>query len=108
MEKTPRKSTRAKWLLLNQDYESLDLTMREFCAERKVNIYTFKDWQKKFRKESAGASKGASSVELFRELPPTSGQGSYSMTLRGGRTLTVESGFMESELRKLIGILESC
>lgn len=108
MERTPRESTRAKWLLLDQDYARHDLTMREFCAERKVNIYTFKDWHKKFRKESSDVSAGANSAGLFRELSDVSVRGSYSMTLRGGRTLTVEGGFIESQLRKLIEILESC
>lgn len=108
MERTPRESTRAKWQLLYQEFESLELTVREFCTERQVNIYTFKDWQKVFRKESAGVAKGANPVGLFRELSDVPVQGSYSMTLRSGRTLTVESGFIESRLRKLIEILESC
>ena len=108
MENTPRESTRAKWLLLHHEFEALELTVREFCAERKVNIYTFKDWQKRFRKEGGEVSAGGSSVGLFRELTAGRGQGHYAMTLRGGRVLAVESGFIESELRKLIGILESC
>jgi len=83
MENTPRESTRAKWLLLHQEFEGLNLTVREFCAERKVNIYTFKDWQKRFRKEGGKVSALGSSVGLFRELSAVTGQGHYAMTLRG-------------------------
>ena len=108
METEPRESTRRKWQILHEEFESLNQTVKEFCVERKVNIYTFKDWQKKFRKEAAGICRGASSEVLFRELLPNVTQSSYSMILRGGRTLAVESGFIESELRKLIEILESC
>ena len=109
MEKTARESTRAKWRMLHDEFEGLEQTVREFCTERKVNIYTFKDWQKRFRKEEGGEVLAVGGTAgLFRELSPVRVRGSYAITLRGSRVLTVECGFIESELRKLIGILESC
>ncbi len=109
MKKPPRASTRRKWQLLHEEFKSCNQTEREFCVERKINIYLFRGWQERFRKEHVEVAKqGARPVSLFREVTPQAAQGSYSMTLRSGRSLAVESGFVESELRKLIEILESC
>jgi len=109
MADTPIESTRAKWLLKYREFESLELPVREFCAERGINYYTFKSWQATFRKNSAGVVAGSVSAKAFRELTPISAPSSaYTITLRCGRRLSIESSYVESRLRKLIEILESC
>jgi len=101
-----RATTRAKWLELYRAFEGSGLTIREFCAERGLNYYTFKGWQAEFRRESEAACiEPGGFIEVRRE--PLSAS-SYRITLRSGRELQIEGGFVESRLVKLIEILERC
>jgi hypothetical protein len=45
---------------------------------------------------------------VFRELRNTSVTSTYHIGLKNGRTLSLEDGFTESALRRLLGVLESC
>ncbi len=61
------------------------MTVKAFCAERKLNYYTFKGWQRVFSREG---------VEQFRELAPTpNAEASYAVVLANGRELKVSAGF---------------
>ena len=110
--RTQRESNRAQWVSLHQEFENLELTGREFCLERGLNYCTFKSWKSTLRKEQrASAAPRSTGNELFRELSPDlsgSSSSQYLITLRIGRTLSIEGSFIESRLRKLIEILESC
>lgn len=82
--------------------------MKTFCAERGLNYYGFKYWQKIFRKESGHVAKKKSAAP-FRELTPEmEPRTTYTVTLRSGRMLAVEESFSEPSLRKLIEVLETC
>jgi len=87
-------------------------SVASFCAERGVKFHTFRYWQKIFEQQSAPSTEAVSSnCPVFREIsicPPSSASSQYSILLRNGRTLSIGASFAESDLRKLIEILESC
>ena len=102
-----RETTRMKWRELHLEFSKGTQKAREFCAERGINYYTFMGWRGVFGKQKKqGTERG-----LFRELPPVwtpESLATYGVRLRSGRTLELTGGFVESEVRKLIEVLESC
>ncbi len=60
-----RNEDRARWTKLVADYESADLSQREFAQERGVSLSNLRNWIYKLRKESR---------PLVADAPKVSGQ----------------------------------
>ena len=97
---TKQSKVRAKWLGEYRAYEGSGLSIKEFCQERDINVYSFRDWRKRLGKEEGLG---------FRELSPQgAAEASYMIVLRNGRELRLSAGFLEARVRQLVGLLESC
>lgn len=111
-DKEDRAAKREQWRALLEEFGSQEQTVDSFCTARGVKFYTFKYWQKIFKQESAPSTGTVpSNRPRFRELSistSSSASSMYTILLRSGRTLSVGASFNQSELRKLIEILESC
>jgi hypothetical protein len=55
-----RRSDRAKWLEIIQQYQSSGKNQIQFAEERGLNIWTFRNWLYKFRKDGSLKAKGRS------------------------------------------------
>ena len=55
-----RKSDRAKWLKIAKEFESAGKSQGEFCKERRLNVWTFRNWLYRFRKDGSLKAKGRS------------------------------------------------
>lgn len=75
-------------------------TIDEFCMNRGVNKYTFK------KRKYGSANKAKVDLSEFIEIPR--GVASLNIKLKNGRILEVSSGFNESDVHRLIKLLESC
>ena len=89
-----------KWEQLIQEQRTSGKTIEEFCANRGVNKSTFKK-----RKYGIG-KKPTDLVKEFIEVPRRTA--TLSVKLKNGRILEISSGFNESEVHRLIRLLESC
>jgi transposase-like protein len=69
---------RVRWTKLVADYESSDLTQREFAVERGVSFSNLRNWIYKLRKETR---------PLDQEPPKVSGQVSEREAVAGGSRL---------------------
>ena len=85
------------WRAVHEEFSSSGLSIKEFCAERKINYHTFKGWQKQFAKENKGA---------FLEVATLPSSASYAVVLRSGRELRVSGSFSEARVRQLIRVCE--
>lgn len=75
-------------------------TIEEFCASRGLNKYTFRS--QKYRAARNGRAGGADFFEIRSDGV------ALRIKLRNGREVEVGTGFNEKELRRLVGVLESC
>ncbi len=88
------------WQELIKEHETSGLTIEEFCLRRGVNKYTFK--KRKYAKERAAPRGPAGFIEVTRRAA------TLSVKLKNGRSIEVSPGFNESEVQKLVRVLESC
>lgn len=93
-------TTEPDWARLIAEQTTSGMTVDDFCASRGVNKYTFK--KRKYSSKRIEATGRADFVEL------TFGEGTLTVKLRNGLVLEVGHGFKESEVRRLVGVLESC
>jgi hypothetical protein len=91
---------RLKWLGVYREFEASGISIRDFCAERGLNYSTFRDWQRRFSKESREAG--------FVEMALPVSSCAYTLILRNGRELRLSASFSPPRLRQLIEVLESC
>ena len=61
-----RKSDRAKWLKIVKQYQSSDKNQIQFAEERGLNIWTFRNWIYRFRKDGSLNVKGRASKKRRR------------------------------------------
>jgi len=102
MSRIYRRQAEEKWRELNELFESSNESQKKFCEHHEIGIAAFQYWRAKFRKEGK--------EEPFRELFPalTNMKVEYKIELHKGRKLCLEGGFLDSDVRRLIGVLESC
>ena len=82
--------------------------MADFAARAGVSAWTLYDWR---RRLAAGDDDGDAASRLVEvtvvPTPAPMGAG-IRVQLRSGHRLDVRPGFDDHELRRLIGVLESC
>ena len=86
------------WRSVYEEYTASGLGVKEFCAEKSLNYYTFKEWRQEFEREHAGAFIEVGAAALS--------EASYTLVLKGGRELRVSGGFNEARVRQLIKVCE--
>jgi hypothetical protein len=91
----------AKWRRMHQAFLESGLTTKDFCQERGVNYYTFKDWSKRFAKEAP--QRGA-----FVEIGLPLSRQEYTIVLKNGRELRLGASFGAARVRQLIELCEAC
>ena len=99
-----RASKREERAALYRTWASSGQSGAEFCREQGIEYWVLREAipQERDPKRRIGKSE-------FQELPPVPIQeADYSVTLRNGRELRIPSQFNESQVRALIGVLESC
>jgi len=86
-------------------YEQSGLTRRDYCQERGIPVSTLDYYRhrRKGRKPALVAVKLETS-ETVR--PSGSGSGSMAVVLGNGRRIEVVSGFVETELARLLRLVE--
>jgi uncharacterized lipoprotein len=94
-------ATEAKWRRIYQAFQESGLACKDFCRERGVNYYTFRDWSRRFAKD---APRRSAFVEIG--LPVATQE--YTIVLKGGRELRVAGGFSAARVRQLIELCETC
>jgi len=107
METRERSSRRAKWERICAEYETSGKSLKVFSEELGLRYHKLQYWRKVFREQRIAADRPEVSA-VFRELRNTSVTSTYHIGLKNGRTLSLEDGFTESALRRLLGVLESC
>jgi hypothetical protein len=88
------------WEQLISEQPMSGKTIEDYCASRGVNPYTFK--KRKYamgKKPKDGASEF---IEIGRRVSV------LNIKLKNGRILEVGSGFNDSEVQRLIRVLETC
>ena len=104
-----RREDLAEWYrsLLERQAES-GLSVRAFAATAGVSAWTLYEWRRRLG-DTARYRDGAPrlvEVSVVPSSPPTSA--GIGVELRSGHRLDVRAGFDDDELRRLIGVLESC
>jgi hypothetical protein len=88
------------WSELIREQKVSGSTIEDFCASRGLNKSTFK-------KRKYGVVKKAKVLaNEFIELPRRASV--LNIKLKNGRTLEISGGFSESDVQRLIRLLESC
>ncbi len=88
------------WSELITEQSVSGMTIEDFCSSRGVNKYTF-------RKRKYGVvRKPKLSGNEFIEVPRRAT--ALNIKLKNGRTLEISSGFNDSDVQRLIRLLESC
>ena len=82
---------RARWVKLVADFESSELTQREFASERGVSFSNLRNWLYKLRKETRPLVTGA--AEVSRQAPKA------EAARKGSRLVPVEVVASAAKLR---------
>lgn len=95
--------------LLERQAES-GLSVTDFAATAGVSPWTLYEWRRRLAGARGGghdATPRLVEVSVVPSPPPSMATG-IGVHLRSGHRLDVRSGFDDHELRRLIGVLESC
>jgi len=110
-ERPTRREDLAAWYeSLFERYAESDLSVAEFATRAGVSTWTFYQWR---RRLSEGAKPQAASTHLVEvSVAPaaaaTSRSTGLAVELSTGHRIEVEGGFDGQELKRLVGVLESC
>jgi len=112
-ERPTRREDLAAWYeSLFERYAESDLSIAEFAARAGVSTWTFYQWR---RRLSEGAKPQTASTRLVEvSVAPvaaataTSRSTGLAVELSTGHRIEVEGGFDGQELKRLVGVLESC
>jgi len=91
--------------LLERQAES-GLSVADFAASAGVSAWALYDWRKRLAGCDGGRHVAPRLVEVA-VVPPSASTG-IRIELRSGHRLEACAGFDDHELRRLIGVLESC
>lgn len=85
------------------------LSVADFAASAGVSAWTLYEWRRRLAGSGDGhdATPRLVEVSVVPSAPTSMGTG-IEVHLRSGHSLDVRSGFDDHELRRLIGVLESC
>jgi hypothetical protein len=109
-ERPARREDLAAWYraLLERQAES-GLSVTDFAASAGVSAWTLYDWRRRLAGSDGDRDAAPRLVELsVVPSPPASMGTGIGVHLRSGHRLDVRAGFDDHELRRLIGVLESC
>lgn len=109
VERPTRREELADWYraLLERQAES-GLSVTDFAASAGVSAWTLYEWRRRLAGSSGGRDTAPRLVELA-VVPASEPAGTgIRVDLRSGHRLEVRAGFDDHELRRLIGVLESC
>jgi len=110
-ERPTRREDLAAWYQsLFERYAESELSVAEFAARAGVSTWTFYQWR---RRLSEGAKPQAASTRLIEvsvvpSAAATSRSTGLAVELRTGHRIEVGGGFDGQELKRLVGVLESC
>ncbi len=103
------------WRGVLGQWRASGMSRAAFCRRRGINYYTLSQWKSRLETEPAGGSKENGSSRSRRPhfvevaVPTASAfAAAYEITLASGRTLRVPPGFDESDVARLIAVVESC
>ncbi len=93
--------------------EASGRTIRAFCKEHDVSEQRFHWWKTKLKKKAPGytqagnASKARKRKLVEVRVRETTSSSPLELALSGGRVLRVPTGFDETELKRLLSVLEA-
>lgn len=88
------------WAELITEQKVSGKTIEDFCASRGLNKYAFK--KRKYGAVRKAKTSGNEFIEVRRQAT------NLNIKLSNGRMLEICSGFNDSEVRRVIRLLESC
>ena len=94
------KLNEANWEQMISEQRLSGETIEEYCASRGVSQYTFK--KRKYAVVRKPKERATEFIEIARRVS------ALNIRLKNGRMLEVGSGFNDSEVQRLIRLLESC
>ena len=99
--------TASEWNSLLSDYHKSKKSITAFCQSREISFHAFYHQLRASRgdvktKRSSSAAAAAPFIEI------TKSRAALVLRLRNNRSLEIPSDFNESEVRRLIAVLESC
>jgi transposase-like protein len=96
-------------LSLLAEQERSGLSVAAFARRRGLRGWVLYDWKRRLRSERKGArSEPTPSFAPVRLIAGPATSRSLEVALRSGIKLSIPAGFDEDELRRLVGVLESC
>ena len=105
---------RRRWTELVAKWQGSGSSQAVFCREHGLNANTFNFWKlrvfrqrpvtRRNRRILKASADGDSKFIPVRVATPSSCE--FEVCLRSGHTIRIESGFDETALRRLIGVLE--
>lgn len=93
--------------LLERQAES-GLSVTDFAASAGVSAWTLYDWRRRLAGRDGDRDAAPRMVEVAVVPTPAPTGTGIRVRLRSGHRLDVRPGFDDHELRRLIGVLESC
>ena len=93
--------------MLERQAES-GLSVTDFAASAGVSAWTLYEWRRRLAGSVSGQDDSPRLVEVSVVPTSTSTGTGIRVELRSGHCLDVRTGFDDHELRRLIGVLESC
>lgn len=103
------------WRGVLEQWRSSGMSRAGFCRLRSINYHTLSQWKSRLEADRGGSSRrngssrpgrpGFVEVAVPAAAMPAA---TYEITLAGGRSLRVPPGFDESDVARLIAVVESC
>lgn len=98
------------WQKIIQAHTKSGLSAAAFCRKKKINIYQFRWWQRRFRKDELKASKPGAG-DFLRLMPDSELRldrpAGIHLCLPNGIRILVEPGFDPATLRNVIATIQS-
>lgn len=108
-QRPARREDLAAWYraVLERQAES-GLSVTDFAASAGVSAWTLYDWRRRLAGSDGDRGAAPRLVEVTVVPTPAPTGTGIRVRLRSGHRLDVRAGFDDHELRRLIGVLESC
>jgi len=110
-ERPTRREDLAAWYeSLFERYANSDLSVAEFAARAGVSTWTFYQWRRRLSEDAKprAASTRLVEVSVVPAAATAARSSGLAIDLRTGHRIEVGGGFDGQELKRLVGVLESC
>lgn len=101
-------SRRREMEALLAEQEKSGLSVARFARERGISAWSLYEWRRRLRKEGGRGARRSQRFVQVRVVGEPAGPSTIAVELPAGARVHVPRGFDEDELRRLLGVLESC